>query len=163
MVKDLMVLASSWWFRGVVFCVPALLRDRRGGLALRVLIAYGLASAIANLLKVIFHTARPPASGALVALPHSYSFPSGHAATAFAAATVLAVLVPRWWMWTLPVAALVAWSRLYLGVHHPIDVVGGAVVGIAVGVAVAAAPSKIRALRALKPPWRARSSSSSSS
>jgi undecaprenyl-diphosphatase len=62
-------------------------------------------------------------------LPNRASFPSGRAANAFAGATVLAWALPAWqgaW-WAL--AGLIAFSRIYLGVHYPADVVGGGVVG----------------------------------
>jgi undecaprenyl-diphosphatase len=72
----------------------------------------------------------------LVHVPHSGSFPSGHAATAFACATVLA-----WWDRRLAVpafvvAAVIAWSRVYVGVHWPLDVLGGAVLGLGIGYAL---------------------------
>jgi undecaprenyl-diphosphatase len=72
----------------------------------------------------------------LVHVPHSAAFPSGHSATAFACATVLA-----WWDRRLAVpafvlAAAIAWSRVYVGVHWPLDVVGGAVLGVLVATAL---------------------------
>jgi undecaprenyl-diphosphatase len=72
----------------------------------------------------------------LVHVPHSGAFPSGHAATAFACATVLA-----WWDRRLAVpafvvAAAIAWSRVYAGVHWPLDVLGGAVLGMLVAIAL---------------------------
>jgi undecaprenyl-diphosphatase len=70
-------------------------------------------------------------------LPDSASFPSGHASSAFAAAAVLAVFLPRWrWLPFVP-AALVALSRVWLGVHYPSDVLAGALLGAGVGYAVA--------------------------
>jgi undecaprenyl-diphosphatase len=68
--------------------------------------------------------------------PDDASFPSGHSANAFAGAYVLARLTPAaqtaWWA----MAVLIAYSRVYLGVHYPFDVVGGAVVGLLLGALV---------------------------
>jgi undecaprenyl-diphosphatase len=67
---------------------------------------------------------------------HSSSFPAGHAATAFAGATVLAYVVPRVAPLLFLVAALIGLSRVYVGVHYPTDVLGGAAIGVAVGAVV---------------------------
>lgn len=64
---------------------------------------------------------------------HSSSFPAGHAATAFAGAVVLSFVVPRAAPLLLAVAALIGFSRIYVGVHYPTDVLAGAVIGAAVG------------------------------
>ena len=59
------------------------------------------------------------------------AFPSGHTAEAFAMATAMSIAVPRWYvvvpayMW----ASMIAYARVYLGVHYPTDVIGGAIVG----------------------------------
>jgi undecaprenyl-diphosphatase len=64
---------------------------------------------------------------------HSSSFPAGHAATAFAGAVVLAFVVPRAAPVLFAVAVLIAFSRVYVGVHYPTDVLAGAAIGAAVG------------------------------
>ncbi|MBW3611055.1 MAG: phosphatase PAP2 family protein [Actinobacteria bacterium] len=64
-------------------------------------------------------------------------FPSGHTAVAFALATVAyPYLSARWRAVTLALAAAVGFTRLYFGAHLPLDVLGGAALGVAVGACV---------------------------
>ena len=72
----------------------------------------------------------------LVATPHTGAFPSGHSASAFACATVIAWASPRLAVPAFVLAALVAWSRVYVGVHWPLDVLGGAALGVLVATAL---------------------------
>jgi undecaprenyl-diphosphatase len=68
-----------------------------------------------------------------------YGFPSGHAAFAFAVAAVIATQLPgRWRLLPYGLAAVVGLARVHVGVHHPFDVVGGALWGTAVGYAALA-------------------------
>ena len=64
-----------------------------------------------------------------VAMPRSTSFPSGHAASAFAFATGVAHAYPAAGVPIRGAAALVAYSRVHTGVHYPVDVIAGALVG----------------------------------
>ena len=70
----------------------------------------------------------------LIAAPDTWSFPSGHTASAFAGATAILIHNRRWGAVAMVYAVLVGISRLYLCVHWPTDVVAGAVVGVAVAV-----------------------------
>lgn len=64
------------------------------------------------------------------------SFPSGHTSASFAAATALYAINRKWGAAAYVLAALMGFSRLYLGVHFPTDVVVGAVVGVLTAKAV---------------------------
>ncbi|MEQ1874360.1 MAG: phosphatase PAP2 family protein [Ilumatobacteraceae bacterium] len=94
-------------------------------------------------IKRLFRRKRPTEAGDPrfpVRRPVTSSFPSGHASAAFFAATVLTywsgiVWAPAWF----GVAIIVATSRAYVRIHHPSDIIGGALVGLALGQAAVAA------------------------
>jgi undecaprenyl-diphosphatase len=95
-----------------------------------VVLAVAAADGIASLLKAVVGENLPTDKSALLTIPHSHSFPSGHTAVAFAAATVLTWLVPRAAPAFFALALAIGYSRIYVGVHWPLDVVGGAVIGV---------------------------------
>jgi undecaprenyl-diphosphatase len=150
----LFVVLSAWWVKGPLLVGLGLcsdLRCRRLPLAFgAALLAVGAASLAADLLKQAFDRARPPeldpGLGSLAPLPDNASFPSGHSATAFAAATAVAILSPRLRPWALGIAAAVALSRLYLRVHFPLDVLAGGLLGAGLGALCA-----LLALRLVRP------------
>lgn len=74
-----------------------------------------------------------PAARQLATQPQTTSFPSGHAASAFAFTAGVALESPGWGAALVPVAASVAFSRVYTGVHYPSDVLAGAALGVAAG------------------------------
>ncbi len=103
----------------------------------------------AELLAIVSSTAlkeatdRPrPDVHAIVPEPSTSSFPSGHATGSFACALVLVAFAPRLAAPLVVLAAAIAWSRVYVGVHYPLDVIAGAVLGSLLALLV---------LRALRP------------
>ena len=71
-----------------------------------------------------------PSLEPLIKPPKGFSFPSGHTTLAFAVAFILYRILPkRYSIPALCMAVLVAFSRLYMGVHYPTDILGGICVG----------------------------------
>ncbi|HET8607862.1 MAG TPA: phosphatase PAP2 family protein [Gaiellaceae bacterium] len=91
------------------------------------LVAYGI--------KVAVGRPRPHLGHALLAVPYDGSFPSGHTTTSFAGATLLAWFAPRLAPGLYLLAAAIGFSRLYVGVHWPYDVLAGAALGTLLGLA----------------------------
>jgi undecaprenyl-diphosphatase len=111
------------------------------------LVADAVGQLVSSLLKDAIPRARPH-DHALVSRPHTHSFPSGHATSSFACATVLALMLPRLRVPLFLLAAAISWSRVYVGVHWPLDVLAGAALGVGIGVGVARAlPRLVRARR----------------
>ena len=113
---------------------------RRWGILLLTVVAVAVADWSATGIKTLVNRDRPPVRyaepKALVGVPHDHSFPSGHAATSFAGATMLAFAFPRLAPILLVLAAAVAFSRVYVGVHYPVDVIAGAALGVLVATAL---------------------------
>ena len=109
--------------------------------AIATAVSMGLGFLLTNaFLKNLVARPRPcwlnPGVNMLIAVPQDYSFPSGHSMVSFIAATVLWHYDRRWGAAAYVLAVLIGFSRLYLYVHFPTDVLCGAVLGIAVGAAV---------------------------
>ena len=119
---------------------------RRPSLFLTVVVADAAADLLAELGKVIVHRHRPFETQ-LGPPSNAYSFPSGHTATSFACATVLAVFAPRWRVAFFVLAALIALSRVYNGLHYPTDVLAGAVLGVLTALLLLGAIPRLSRLR----------------
>ncbi|PVZ03699.1 undecaprenyl-diphosphatase [Actinomycetospora cinnamomea] len=124
---------SKLWFAVATVLAAGTRHTRRG--ALRGVLAIAGASLLANgVLKPLVPRRRPaaellPAHRSLDYPPTSSSFPSGHAASAAAFATAVAMESPKAATWVLPLAATVAYSRVHVGVHWTTDVAAGAGLG----------------------------------
>jgi len=106
-----------------------------------------------SLLKPLLARPRPchvlDSINLLVNCGSGYAMPSSHAANAFGQAMLFSVAVRQTARWLIPFAALVAISRVFVGVHYPADVLVGALLGMALGALVAWCFAKAAAQRLL--------------
>jgi undecaprenyl-diphosphatase len=113
---------------------------RRPAIFLYVLLGDLVADGLSFVLRYAIGRERPPLvypdPVPLVRLPDNPAFPSGHAATSFACAALLAWLTPLPKIPLFVLAGLIAFSRVYVGVHYPLDAIGGALLGLAVATAL---------------------------
>jgi undecaprenyl-diphosphatase len=134
----------GWFFMqfGSLLAIPivaavAVLADRPR-LGASIALAGGAAYVLARVLKALADRGRPAAFlddiESLGDLPTGHGFPSGHAAVSVAMAVVLWPWLGRGWRWVpLGIAIFVCISRVKVGAHLPLDVVGGAALGVAAG------------------------------
>ena len=109
--------------------------------AIMVLLAIALASILGEgIIKHIVKRKRPFIKNNIIKLmisqPGTYSFPSGHTASSFAAATVFIRTDMRLTYLIVVIAILISFSRLYLRVHYLSDVIGGIILGVLSGTIV---------------------------
>jgi membrane-associated phospholipid phosphatase len=148
------------WLLAVVIAVPLVLifgsvRLRISGLLMVLVVALGdplIVGTIKNEVQrprpfVVLKDARhfgevgkgyvkPLPDGGLAPSADRHSFPSAHAANTFAVATIAFLFYRRSWRFMYPLAAAVAFSRVYNGVHYPIDVTIGAILGTGYAIAL---------------------------
>jgi undecaprenyl-diphosphatase len=158
-IVGLRVGTLNWFFIGLSWigsyglvwigiALALTLLRRRPSIFFTVVAAAALADILAEAGKAIFHRHRPYVHQ--IGPPSStYSFPSGHAATSFACATVLSAFVPRLRVPFFVLATLIALSRVYNGLHYPTDVLAGALLGVLTALLLLAAVRRLsrRALR----------------
>lgn len=136
------------------------LRGRKAGLLLAVTLI--LTDQIsASLLKEMVGRVRPcfalDGVNPLISQSHSFSFPSSHAANSVGGAAILALVLGRWWWSGLLLAGAISFSRVYVGVHYPLDLIGGALIGMGLALLLYATGGPI-ATRVAGWRWRRRSS-----
>ena len=130
-------LGDAGWFWIVIAVVMLFFaKTRKTGLMMGAAMIFGLI--ICNLiLKPTVARIRPyELTGVMpiIGLQSDFSFPSGHTAASFEAATVLMIRDKRFGIPALVLASVIAFSRMYLYVHYPTDILGGIVVGTLCGV-----------------------------
>lgn len=134
-MKSVTFLGNGGWFW--ILCAVVLLavpKTRKTGYAAALSLIFGVI--VTNLLlKNIVARPRPFAEvEALIPMiikPKDFSFPSGHTTASFAVALVMLRMLPKkFGIPAVVLAALVAFSRLYLGVHYPTDVLAGFVIAL---------------------------------
>ena len=116
--------------------IPMLFFKKTRKVGIAALCSIALCFLITNVgLKNVIARPRPyTALTDLVVLTHlesSFSFPSGHTANSFAVALIYLYMLPKkWGIPAIVLAALIGFSRLYIGVHYPSDVLGGILVAL---------------------------------
>ena len=133
-----------WITVGVVLLIPK--KTRKCGIM--VLCALLVMLVVNNIvLKNLIARSRPcwtyPEMVDLVEIPKSYSFPSGHTVSAFAVSLVILSQHKKLGIVTVIMAALMAFTRLYVFVHFPTDIFGGMLVGAAIAYFVYLAEKKL--------------------
>jgi membrane-associated phospholipid phosphatase len=122
----------------IIGLTRGLTSERRANQSIALAAVLGVESLVVNQgVKRLFRRTRPTETGDVrfeIRRPSTSSFPSGHASSAFLAATVLTAwggrrTAPAWF----GIATVVAVSRAYVRIHHASDVVGGAVLGAGLG------------------------------
>ena len=141
LLDSLMVAVTTLGNGGAVWIAIGVLmlffkKYRRVGVAVLLGLLMGLL--IGNLgIKNLVARERPCAINTAVELlipyPSEYSFPSGHTLSSFIASTVIFLNSKRLGVYAYVLASLIAFSRLYLYVHFPTDIIGGIVLGLLLG------------------------------
>jgi undecaprenyl-diphosphatase len=146
-----LITHGRFWIVPAVVAAVVFWKQGKTRAAVVLLLALGLLAISdplsSRLIKSVFHRTRPcdPLSGlegvrCLIGIRRSWSFPSSHAVNSFALLSFFGFLYPRCSVIATGsvIAVLVGFSRVYVGVHYPADILGGALMGTALGLGYAA-------------------------
>lgn len=140
---------TTWWpfYLALLLYLGWTRRWQLVPIVISIALAVTLADQVSvHLFKEVFERLRPCKEPALLDLVHlvngkcggMYGFVSSHAANTFAVAMLLLLIARKGWFTALMLswATVVGYSRIYLGVHYPGDVLGGAILGVLCGLLV---------------------------
>lgn len=134
------IAGATWFILGSLFVFREKKKDLKSIISFLwpLILSLVLSHLVVNLtLKPLTSRMRPnfvlPETILLGPVHYDFSFPSGHATSSFAAAYVLGKKRKRLRLLLYLLAALISFSRVYLGVHYPSDVIVGAVLGVLIG------------------------------
>ena len=135
-----------WIVVGVAMLIPKKTRKCGATVLLTMAICYVVGNiGIKNLIQRPRPCSLDPAVQLLIAIPKEYSFPSGHTLHSFAAATSIFLQYRKPGIAALVLASVIAFSRMYLFVHFPTDILGGMILGIGMAILVYKITGRIRA------------------
>lgn len=144
LLNRIMIFITKLGDEGIFWLVVAVLlllfkKTRKCGLT--ILVSMAVCYLLGNMfLKNVIARPRPcsidPSVPLLIPTPGEYSFPSGHTLHGFTAATAIFLHYKKPGIAALVLAALIAFSRMYLFVHFPTDILAGMILGIGVAVFV---------------------------
>ncbi|MDD3140911.1 MAG: phosphatase PAP2 family protein [Lachnospiraceae bacterium] len=133
--KGITSLGNSGWF-WIIVSVLLLISSKTRKVGILALLSLGVGFLITNVcLKNLIARPRPfaeiEALTILIKAPHDFSFPSGHTCASFAVAGIYFKMLPKkYGLSAIILAVLIGFSRLYVGVHYPTDVLGGLIIGL---------------------------------
>lgn len=123
-----------WIICAVLLLIPK--KTRKTGLMMGVALILGLIFCNMTLKPLVGRIRPYDVAGIqpyLIEVQHDFSFPSGHTTASFEGATVLLLRHKKWGVAAMVLAILIAFSRMYLYVHYPSDILGGVILGVLFG------------------------------
>ncbi len=121
LIAIILLITKKYRKTGIIMLVGMALGVLFGNLIIKNLIARTRPYDIETTIKLI------------ISKPTGYSFPSGHTLASIISATVLSLTSKKFAIFSIPLAIMIAFSRMYLYVHYPSDILGATILGVAIG------------------------------